>query len=130
MSNITDSEFINNVEKSLTIAKLTDLPIPFLIINNRLYCNASREQIYGIMILDGTPLSVDDDRSKTKRLEGIEASTIVNFYEKTEKLNSKIKEIVTRTIDIPPILSKINPLEQRVTTLEQLEAALSPATAP
>ena len=105
MAIISDTSFIKNVEKSLTIAHLTDLPLPFLVINNRLYHNASREQIYGIMYLDGTPLSVEDSNSNTKRFEGTPASAIVEYYEKIERLKSTIKSTTLSVAGVSPPLT-------------------------
>lgn len=106
MASISDPIFLNNVEKSLTIAHLSDLPLPFLIIDDRLYHNASREQIYGIMYLDGTPLSLSDKNYSNKRFRDLPASAIIEYYEKIERLNLSIKEIVLNTVGVSAPLTK------------------------
>ena len=88
---ISDTAFLNNVRKCLTITHLSDMPMPIIVIKGRLYTNATDEQIYGIMRLDGTPLSAQDARFKTKRSNIIDA---YGFYDKVVRLQQQVKAIV------------------------------------
>ncbi len=120
MANITDSTFLSNVEKSLSIAHLSDLTLPFLVIGGKLYHNASREQIYGIMYLDGTPLSPEDNNYLDKRFSNLPASAIVEYYEKIERLSLSIKQIVLTKVGISPPLTNNYNVQQYQTLYDSL----------
>lgn len=104
MAIISDSAFINNVKACLSKLHLTDIPMPFAVINNRLYLNATKEQIYGIMSSSGDPLSPEDTGFSGKRFNGVTSDMVVEFYDKVERLKDTIKQNVLSTVgSSPPI---------------------------
>jgi hypothetical protein len=104
MSVITNQRFLENVKKCITITHLSDLPMPFVVINNKLYHNASKEQIFGIMFFDGTPLSVSKGyKAKLDRYDF--GRTYEAYFRLVEALESSIKQIVLSTAGTSPPLT-------------------------
>ena len=88
---ISDATFLQNVRKCLTITHLSDMPMPLVVIKGRLYTSITDEQIYGIMRLDGTPLSVEDRNFKSKKTNIIDS---FGFNDKVARLHRQVKAIV------------------------------------
>jgi hypothetical protein len=105
---ISDTVFLNNVKSSLEGLHLTDIPLPFVVIKNKLYVNASKEQIYGLMGSDGMPLSPEDGTFSNKRFNTISSAMLVEFYDKVERLHSQIKQSVLSIAGASPPLTPSN----------------------
>jgi hypothetical protein len=105
MASISAQQFLANVKKCLTVTHLSDLPLPFVVINNKLYQNASKDQIFGILFADGTPMSVSRGfNSKMERYDY--GTTHEKFFRMVEQQESAIKKIVLETVGASPPLTK------------------------
>lgn len=105
MAPITAQRFLTNVKKCLSVTHLSDLPLPFAVINNKLYQNASKDQIFGIIFADGTPMSVSKGyNSKMQRYDW--GRTYDLFFRLVEQQESAIKKIVLETVGASPPLTK------------------------
>jgi hypothetical protein len=100
MSVITNQRFLANVRKSLETSKETRLSPPFVVKDGRLYVDASKDQIHGIIFKDGTPFSPEDS-GYFAPLRPSAFDFYAEFFSKVKQLRSSIKEIVIELNDVP-----------------------------